>query len=251
MTTLEAVRAGLAVYGVPLADRDVWGATAPSAPLTPLPERLGLFVTHHDTGGRPANLAAERAQVKADQRYHMTSPDRLYRDIAYNFLIGPSGTVYVGRGLFVGGGDGMPDDANEWSVCALGNYDRGLPPTELMQRAYRALWTVFLDLAAGPGARNIGDRDRGPSTACPGRLLYARLPWQPLDPPTPNPGDDMDERALLALERIAEAAEETAKNTGLILDHLDGIAHTVNGKQTPPVRTILGQIRDNTKELTR
>jgi hypothetical protein len=220
----------LAGHGIPYVTREQWGARAPRR-ITAL-STFDVMVTHHTAGGYPATDALERAEMRYTQTYHMDQKG--WSDIAYNFLISPSGKVYEGRGeLRVGGGTGEPYDQHGWSVCALGYYH---PPhnhtvTPDMDHAFAAVWTYFASIG---GTRQLRDRDVN-QTSCPGDGLAPLVPW-PLLPKTN--GEDMTPEQEKKLDTLLI-------RTDLILDHIEGRKPSAEGagpRSMEPLRSILDSI---------
>lgn len=106
--------------------RTHWGARpARDITLTKWEKKTATRV-HHTVSVKPVGakedlIKAECEALKAIQRYHMDS--RKYVDIAYNFLIMPSGRVYEGRGKNVVGAHTLGHN-EDCGVAFVGNYDQ-------------------------------------------------------------------------------------------------------------------------------
>lgn len=132
---------------------------------------VALVYGHHTVTPTPLNPSAEVQQLRNIDMQHRAKG---WGGIGYNFVVGPSGTVYEGRGQKVGAhNDG--ENSTSIGIAFLGDFTK-VPPTpaaaiaavELLQhlRAVGALTSSY---------RLRGHRDSD-STACPGNQLYAALP---------------------------------------------------------------------------
>lgn len=149
-----------------LVARAAWGAVPPRS-TSPLPLALGFVVVHHTvTAGSGGS-----AEVRAIQRGHM-APPRNYADIGYNFLIGPAGEVYEGRGWRVRGAHCDEQNMNSRSIgiAFLGNMNNR-PPTPLAIEAFGELLAsgVTFDYLI-PAPVITTHRAIAQNTACPGSL---------------------------------------------------------------------------------
>lgn len=160
--------------------RALWNAANPTR-ITPFNLPAREVYVHHGASAFPAELGdrdgdgvpdGEEALVREYQQFHF---GKGWSDIAYNWLISPTGRIYEGRGWDrVGGGTGSPEDSWSMSICALGNYEQR-EPTAAMVQAYIDL--IVAGIRAGKLTADVtikGDRDVN-STACPGKHLYAML----------------------------------------------------------------------------
>lgn len=162
--------------------RTTWGARAPryvAYMRLPAPD----VWTHHTAGppvygGANATEATERAYVRGVQDFHMDG--RGWSDIAYSFIVMPSGRIYVGRGFARTGGHTLDHNSDSHAWCHAGDYT-GLVPTTKQLDAER--WHIAEGKRLGyVGNGSIGGhRDVG-QTSCPGDKLYAKLgyirtPW--------------------------------------------------------------------------
>jgi N-acetylmuramoyl-L-alanine amidase len=156
---------------VAIVPRTGWGAKAPKCTQTlKVPVRY-LFI-HHTAGNAPTTESGEQSAMRGTQAYHQNNKG--WCDIAYNFLIMPSGRVYEGRGWNRVNGATKGYNSNSLAFCWAGNYDTS-PPSQASIDAGRALVAQAMRdgyLTASFTMR--GHRDVA-STACPGRYLYARL----------------------------------------------------------------------------
>ncbi len=106
------------------------------------------------------------------QRYHMEQKG--YGDIAYHFLIDPSGRVFDGRSLrWQGAHAGGSNNVRNIGICLLGDFDREAPT--------RAALTALAELTRGLrtqygiAGRDVLGHGELKTTACPGRHLASWL----------------------------------------------------------------------------
>lgn len=150
--------------------RKQWGALPPKETPTSMGQ-VAYVVIHHDAGSSPTSELAEAARMRTDQNFHQATG---YNDIAYAFGIGPSGTVYEGRGWRVQ--CGATENWNEKSVpiMFMGNYEGTKPSRKQLRTAGKL---IRQGIERGHLTKNpnvIGHRDTK-ATACPGAHLYAKL----------------------------------------------------------------------------
>ncbi len=148
----------------------------------------GGFV-HHTVNANGYTRAQVPAIIRGIYAFHTQS--RGWSDVGYNFLIDRFGRIWEGRA----GGVGRPvvgahtlgynDDA--FAASAIGNYQTRRPTTAML-RAFGRLFAWKLGLhGVHAGARRVwitkrylhaisGHRDVG-QTACPGKYLYAKIPY--------------------------------------------------------------------------
>lgn len=154
--------------------RRLWNALAAryayQLPVYPVTE---VYIHHSvtwDGSGDPAN---ELEIIRSIQDYHMIN--RGWSDIAYNFLVGRSGSVYTGRGWRnQGGATGNGQDRHSLSICAIGNYDTQNPSDAMMDAIVGWILTGIELGHIVPDVVIKGHRDEY-QTACPGRNIYKHL----------------------------------------------------------------------------
>lgn len=141
--------------------RHVWGA----APRRRSPRRKGQVVSvvvHHSAGRRPVDDAAAFETVRAIQRHHQDGKG--WTDVAYNYVVTPSGRLLEGRGAeFQNGANtsqGRLSNRNTVSICLLGNFETGDVLTSAEKATIRSVCAHFGVPAVPHGALS--------ATACPG-----------------------------------------------------------------------------------
>jgi hypothetical protein len=192
--TARAVRLA---EGLEVLPRAAWGADlAPKGPIGPEDVRF-LLVHHTATSNR---IPDQRQLIRGVFAFH-TSNAKRWNDVAYNFFIGPDGTVWEGRagslnGPVVADATGGNQGFSQL-VCLLGDFSTTAPPAamqhslvlllaHLSQRYTLSTWkdatTSFISRGSNrwPAGRVVeartisGHRDMT-FTACPGNAAYGLL----------------------------------------------------------------------------
>lgn len=131
-------------------------------------------VVHHtaDRGPTKANRVwSEAAFMRSTQAFH-TGPSRGWSDIAYNYIIMPSGRVWEGRGYGVVGAHAPNYNRRGIGVCFAGNYSE-TPPTPAAIEAYYALLSRLR--THGADIDDIVAHGDVYATSCPGNALRHAL----------------------------------------------------------------------------
>ena len=173
--------------------RTVWDA----APRRGSPRRRKdptAVVVHHSAGTRPVDLADAATVVRAIQRFHQI--DRKWTDIAYNFVLTPTGRLWEGRGTDFQNGANTPRNHNTLSVCLLGDMTTdGM--TSLEKLGLRRLADHY-------GLPMIPHSDVS-STECPGDQVRDWLAAGM--PPPPTTGGDRLRRLRAAFADLKAATD--------------------------------------------
>lgn len=134
---------------------------------------------HHTAGPTPISPAAEVTLLRQYDAQHRAKG---WDGIGYSFIVGPSGTVYEGRGQRVGAHtDGL--NSKGFGICFLGTFTDAVPAPAAMMGAAELMQMLISPSAEygipGGALRSnftmAGHRDSS-ATACPGNKLYANLP---------------------------------------------------------------------------
>ena len=144
---------------------------------------------HHTVNANSYTADQVPALLRGIYAYHTQS--RGWRDIGYNYLVDRFGRIWEGRygGVTraVVGAHTLGYNELSFAMSAIGNYDIAAPPTAVLT-AYAKLFAWKLSLyGIRADATRIylkdryvqainGHRDVG-QTACPGRYLYAKIPY--------------------------------------------------------------------------
>ncbi len=170
--------------------RAQWGANEKLREQTP-PDygtvKAGFI--HHTVNANDYTPAQVPALIRGIYAYHTQS--RGWRDIGYNYLVDRWGRIWEGRwggvNRAVVGAHTLGYNEVSFAMSAIGNYDVAQPPWAVLN-AYARLFAWKLSLyniradAPKVWVKNRylhainGHRDVG-QTACPGRYLYAKIPY--------------------------------------------------------------------------
>lgn len=131
----------------------------------------------------------ERSEMRQTQKFHQET--RGWNDIAYSFVVFPSGRVYEGRGWGVVGGHTEGYNSRSHGICFAGNFETQHPTVEALEAA-RAL--IHEGVQRGYVSRpfKLGGHRDTKATACPGKNLYplvSSLAFAP-QPPEVTPVPD-------------------------------------------------------------
>lgn len=135
-------------------------------------------VTVHYDGGDPVKVAdvkAEMAKVRSIQTYHMEGRGKAglknFQDIAYSYLIGPSGNVYVGRGVQARTAANGTSAGNDQSLAVYFMIGADQPLTQPMLESWVKLRTTVLNKLPVKLHRQWLNVDGSIRTECPGKHL--------------------------------------------------------------------------------
>jgi hypothetical protein len=144
---------------------------------------------HHTVNANSYSPAQVPALLRGIYAYHTQS--RGWRDIGYNYLVDRFGRIWEGRyggvNRAVVGAHTLGYNEVSFAMSAIGNYDIASPPAAVA-RAYERLFAWKLSIyGIAANAKHVwvkdrylhainGHRDVG-QTACPGRYLYAKIPY--------------------------------------------------------------------------
>lgn len=151
-----------------------WGAR-PAKRTVPLLDHRPTVYIHHAADPKPSQFG-EDAETRKYQDHHMDV--RGWWDLAYNFVITPSGRVLEGRGVGVRPGATRGKNAESYAICFQGHFHPPVneKPTKAAVAACGWLIRFLIDgghVAADPQV--VGHRHVA-RTACPGDRLDAALP---------------------------------------------------------------------------
>lgn len=106
--------------------RNTWAARAPSAPIPVTTIRPVPYVIVHQTGGAFCSTAAACAEQTRNTQNRQMDVNG-YPDIAYNFLVGESNSIYIGRG-WVQQGQNVGAFANQaMNIAYIGDFNGRQP----------------------------------------------------------------------------------------------------------------------------
>ncbi|XP_049433088.1 peptidoglycan recognition protein 5 [Epinephelus fuscoguttatus] len=176
-TALQSSKRKASVCGgmaekVTIVKRQEWGAAAPKQKEALKGTAQRVFI-HHTANPSCKDQKACMDRLVSIQRVHMT--ERGFDDIGYNFLVGPDGTVYEGRGWAVVGAHAKKNNHDSLGIAFMGNFDNDTPSAEAMSSVKKLLKLGVCEGNLTPKFTLLGHRDVG-DTKCPGDKLYAALP---------------------------------------------------------------------------
>lgn len=143
---------------------------------------------HHTADRNDYTRGQVSGMVRSMYAYHVKS--RGWCDLGYNFLVDRFGRAFEGRA----GGMQWPVlgahtgafNANSFGVSLIGNFDKVAPPQAMLETTARIVaWKLDANYRSPLGTVVLGrtklhtvsgHRDTK-ATACPGKNLYAKLPW--------------------------------------------------------------------------
>ena len=162
--------------------RWAWGARKPKS-ITPMKTPVSEVWCHHSAGVSPPDLPqakddiekqGERSTMRGIKNFHLDG--RGWVDIAYNFVIMPSGRVYRGRGWTRQGAHTEGHNDHSVATCFAGNFEIEKPTDKAIKSARQLVARGKQLKRLTSTVRVGGHRDAsGAQTACPGKHLYQRL----------------------------------------------------------------------------
>jgi len=137
----------------------------------PCRRRVTEVVLHHSWQPTAAEYQGEPT-VEAILRFH--ARDRGWHNIAYHYLIGPDGTVWLGRPLGQDGTHAQGHNRDTVGVCLILNGDKEMPSAEQIAATRAVLLALFKRFGLS-ATRNFADgrgfhRDYA-DKSCPGTLV--------------------------------------------------------------------------------
>ena len=142
--------------------RAEWDAKPAVGVTNLVPSRVALCVLHHTTG----TYSGSGQTVRNIQAFHM-GPTRKWADIAYSFLVAPTGEIYEGRGWGKQGAHTKGYNSSSVGIAFIGDGRLPVPAPALASIAWLG---SEADRRFGT-LRRVGHRDVG-STVCPGDALH-------------------------------------------------------------------------------
>lgn len=185
----------------------------------------GTVAVHHPTGPNINTPADAAARMRTIEAYHLANG---WIRIAYNYGVGPTGEVYIGRGQNRSGGtsgdydeDGIINNHETVAIVAL--IGTGQPPTDATVRSIGDLIAYF----GGPGFGHVDAK--GIATSCPGPHLTPWIRANPYGTPPDTPqeddmiGPDSDTAIIRIFQNIAnQYGWRDASGNKLTVDGIHG-----------------------------
>ncbi|MFC6997243.1 N-acetylmuramoyl-L-alanine amidase [Rufibacter roseus] len=179
----------------------VWRAGLNQPSYTPGFSTTNVIAVHHGASANTAPTYEESLRVLRSYYTYHTTPKANggngWSDIGYNYLIGPDGTIFLGREKLswqtrdsdeIIGAHLCAMNTNTMGICMIGDYSNQMPTAKALESLYKLIkWkaeksNIDLDSRvlhpADPNRtqnnipRLIGHREGPCSTTCPGELFY-------------------------------------------------------------------------------
>ena len=154
----------------PIVTREEWGASPPRCQYARNPY-INAITIHHTATSNTYSDAKE--VVRSIQRFHQE--ERGWCDIGYHYLIDREGVIYEGRPLWAVGAHVKNHNKGNIGIALIGNYEEASPTPEQL-KALTALISWLVYKYKIPLSNIKGHRDYA-ETLCPGKHLYALLPY--------------------------------------------------------------------------
>jgi len=159
-----------------ITSKTAWGGIITNVPL--LHGALPKVYIHHTAGYYPKSVAEEITQMRSLQNYAINT--KHYTDIDYNWVIGPSGTIYESRGLNRKSAATLGENEVSRSVCLMGNFQGDVPSNASINAAADCIkFLIDHGDLSNEVLEILGHRDNPKhpnATACPGTNLNAYIP---------------------------------------------------------------------------
>lgn len=160
-----------------IVSREEWGARTRIYAIRRLAENPPGYVIIHHSNTQPCETQSSCiAEVNNIQDQHMN--DKLYHDIAYNFLVGGDGLVYEGRGWKLRGTHIESNNSKSIGICLIGTFSNTSPSVAQSEAAQNLIdWGV----ANNKISRNykLLGHSQMADTVCPGNALYDHIKTWP------------------------------------------------------------------------
>ncbi len=154
---------------LPIVAREAWQSVPAVTDRMSVQGKIKGIVIHHTAGRAP--VEKDEAMILQNiQSFHMT--DKKWGDIAYHYLIAPSGKIYEGRNPLYLGDSGTRYDTNGYlMICFLGTYDKHLPSPQARYSLKKIIKNKLAEYSLV--ADNVCCHRDLAQTDCPGNALYA------------------------------------------------------------------------------
>ncbi|XP_054012657.1 peptidoglycan-recognition protein LC-like [Hylaeus anthracinus] len=174
--------ADVGVENVRFVTRNEWGAQPPTEQLTKMKLPVPYVIISHTATDFCSTQSECTFRVRFAQTFHIES--RNWSDIAYNFLVGGDGLVYVGRSWDYMGAQSFGYNNKSIAISFIGTFNTVVPPKSQLYAAQRL---IELGVEAGkiaPDYKLLGHRQVS-RTLSPGDALYSVIKTWPHWSPTP------------------------------------------------------------------
>nr|XP_033183413.1 peptidoglycan recognition protein 1-like [Bombus vancouverensis nearcticus] len=170
------------VKNVRFIEQNEWGAQPPTTALTKMKLPVPYVIISH-TATEICRTEAECAyHVRYIQTFHIES--KQWSDIAYNFLVGGDGYVYVGRSWDFMGAHSFGFNNISIGISFIGTFNIVIPPTRQLYAAQRLIELGIENGKIAPDYKLLGHRQVF-RTSSPGDTLYSAIQTWPHWSPSP------------------------------------------------------------------
>ena len=153
---------------VSIVPRDKWNARSPITDRMKLNPPKFQFLTIHHTAMVNKSGQNDFRILQGTQNYHMG--EKKWGDIAYHYVIGPSGRVYEGRELkYVADTSTNFDPTGHFNLCLMGNFEKQDPTEKAKEVLVRFVVERLHKISLTPD--DIRLHKNVASTLCPGKNL--------------------------------------------------------------------------------
>uniref|UniRef100_A0A1B6MPG0 Peptidoglycan-recognition protein n=2 Tax=Graphocephala atropunctata TaxID=36148 RepID=A0A1B6MPG0_9HEMI len=155
--------------GVSIKSRSQWGAAPPKDTPTRISGAVPWVIIHNSEGSSDCSGKPCKEIIHNIQDYHMN--EKNWVDIAYNFLVAPTGEVFEGRGWGVVGASAPKYNNKSVGICLIGSYERESPPEAQLAATQELIASGVKQARIQTLYKLIGHRQVH-NTDCPGDKLY-------------------------------------------------------------------------------
>ena len=172
---------GVKVKNVRFVERNEWGAQPPSEPLPKMKLPVPYVIISHTATEFCTTQSECTFHVRFAQTFHIES--RKWSDIAYSFLIGGDGLVYVGRSWDYMGAHSFGFNNISIGISFIGTFNAVKPPKNQLYAAQRLIELGIEGGKIAPDYKLLGHRQIS-QTLSPGDALYSIITtwphWSPI-----------------------------------------------------------------------
>ncbi|XP_076750760.1 peptidoglycan-recognition protein LC [Xylocopa sonorina] len=170
------------IKNVRFVERDEWGAQPPAAPLTKMKLPVPYVIISHTVTDFCTTQSECTFRVRMAQTFHIES--RKWSDIAYNFLVGGDGLIYVGRSWNYMGAHSFGFNNRSIGISFIGTFNTVVPPKRQLQAAQRIIELGVEGSKIAKDYKLLGHRQISP-TLSPGDALFDTIKTWPHWSPKP------------------------------------------------------------------
>ncbi|XP_017791642.1 PREDICTED: peptidoglycan-recognition protein LE-like [Habropoda laboriosa] len=162
--------------------RQEWGGQPPEEPLLPMKLPVPYVIISHTATDFCSTQSACTLHVRFAQTFHIES--KHWSDIAYSFLVGGDGLVYVGRGWDKMGAHSFGYNNISIGISFIGTFNTVEPPKIQLVAAQRLIEIGVEEGKIAPNYKLLGHKQVS-RTLSPGDKLYSIIQTWPHWSPEP------------------------------------------------------------------